>query len=413
MQGNSGPSQVGVVPLRRPLLLVDRYVLRLMLPWYGAVIGVVVFLLCLETMPRLVATLGALGDGMSLVVRSLASLIPEYVAVALPIALFLATALTVRRLAMAGELDVFAASGLDNRRLLLWPMILGLFSCLLLLGLRGYVQPAGERELDAIGLAVRSGQFGYALDPGVSHQLNRGTSLYFQRVDARSGLLENIIVHHERKIASANSAMLRRSAVSGLILWLNDVTVIWDLDSDRPRVARLRQLRLAIPFAPPRSLPRQSPRDRLDRLSLTQLLHVGTMETRMPDLAAARARASASARIAAALLCCIMPLFGFAHGPPPKRSRSAIGIGVGIVEIILFWRISALIEDRFTAAAPAAHAALVATFAFVALQLARYQQREGFGAVEQVLARMTGIARQLSLLWAPGLRRDIRQAHIG
>ena len=166
------------------LLLIDRYVLRQVIAWYAIVVGVVMFLLCIETTPRLLVQLAGIREGPSLVARSLASLMPEYVAIALPIGLFLGTALTFRRLATAGELEVFAASGIGNGRLLMGPAMLGILTCALLVGLRGYIQPAGERRLDAIGMAVRTGQFGYSIEPGVSHRLGRESQLYFGRIDS-------------------------------------------------------------------------------------------------------------------------------------------------------------------------------------------------------------------------------------
>ena len=83
-------------------MLIDRYILRQVIAWYAIVLGVIVLLLCIETTPRLLAQLSGIPGATSLVVRSLASLMPEYVAIGLPIGLFLGTALTFRRLATAG-----------------------------------------------------------------------------------------------------------------------------------------------------------------------------------------------------------------------------------------------------------------------------------------------------------------------
>lgn len=367
------------------VLLIDRYVLRQVIGWQAIVVGVVMFLLCIETTPRLLVQIAGIRDGPSVMARSLASLMPEYVAIALPIGLFLGTALTFRRLAKAGELDVFAASGIGNGRLLMGPAALGLLTCALLVGLRFYVQPAGERELDAIGMAVRTGQFGYSIQPGVSHRLGREGQLYFARIDGASGRVEDVVVHHRDMVAMANRATLDLSADDHVVVALNDVTAIWGSQSGEPRVLRFRALRLAIPVAERQRPPRQPPRERLDRFSLDQLLAFDATRDGSAEIDAAMAHAAVSARAAAAILCCILPLLGFVHGVPPKRSLAAIGLGVGVIEIILFWRISALIEDRLTPFAPAAHAFLVVFYALAAFQMMRFQQRAGLGAIEQAL----------------------------
>lgn len=356
-----------------------------MIARYAIVVGVVMFLLCIETTPRLLVQLAGIREGTSLVARSLASLMPEYVAIALPIGLFLGTALTFRRLATAGELEVFAASGVGNGRLLMGPAMLGILTCAMLVGLRGYIQPAGERRLDAIGMAVRSGQFGYSIEPGLSHQIGREGQLFFSRIDSATGRIEDVMVDHGGMTAIANSATLDLSADDHFILALHNVTAVWGSSAGDPRALRFRFLRLVIPVPDEQRPPKQARRDRLDRFSLSQLLHFDRTQHGNAELNVAMAHASASARAAAAILCCILPLFGFVHGVPPKRSHAAIGLGVGVVEIILFWRISALIEDRFTLFAPAAHAALVAFYAIVAFQMMRFQRRAGLGAVEQAL----------------------------
>lgn len=368
----------------RPLL-VDHYIFRQLAGWYASAVGIIVFLLCIETLPRLLGQLGGVTQRVSIISRSLASLIPEYVALALPVALFLATALTYRRLALSGELEIFAASGLGNARLLRGPVAVGIVTCLLLVGLRGYIQPAGERELDAIGHAVANGQFGYALEPGVTHRLDPATRLYFARIDALSGELVNVLLVRENLTITAASATIRL-APRQLVLSLNNATAVWDPESANPHAIHLHRMRLPIPRSDTRAEHIPSARDRLDRLSLRDLWQFDRANPQPTGLTKAMANASISARFATALLCCVLPFLGFVHGVPPKRSRSAIGIGVGVVEIILFWRLSALVEDRYADMAPVAHGALVALVVVLAVALMRFQ-RSGLGAVEQALSR--------------------------
>ena len=388
-------TRTGTAELHNPLNLIDRYLLRQLIGWYVAIIGVIVFLLSLETIPGLLDQLSKVNESIRLVARSLASLVPEYVAVAIPISLFLSTAISFRRLAMAGELDVFAASGIGNWRMLRVPLALGLTSCVLVVGLRGYLQPAGERQLDSIGRTVESGEFGFALEAGVSHLVAPGARLYFARAESRSGRLENVLFESGKLTIAAGSATLRWNSQDRLVLSLRNGDLIWRSDGGIPHVLRFGRFRLTIPAPVPAPRRLSPPRDRLDRFDFAQLAAHASLDSDAAGLTAAMARASASARIADALLCCLLPLYGFVHGVPPKRSRSAIGIGVGLIEIIIFWRVSALIEDSLTTIAPIAHAGLVVAFALAGLQLAHFQQREGFGAVEQGLGRILQFMRQV------------------
>jgi len=234
-------------------------------------------------------------------------------------------------------------------------------------------------------MAVRTGQFGYSIEPGVSHRIGREGQLFFARIDNASGKVEDVVVNHGGMTAMASSATLGLTADEHFVLGLHNVTAIWDISADHPRALNFRFLRLAIPVPDAQRSAKRPPRDRLDRFSLGQLLRFDRAQQGSAGLNVEMAHASASARAAAAALCCILPLFGFVHGVPPKRSHAAIGLGFGIIEIIIFWRISELIEGRFTPFAPVAHMALIALYAWVAIQMMRFQRRAGLGAVEQTL----------------------------
>ena len=67
------------------------------------------------------------------------------------------------------------------------------------------------------------------------------------------------------------------------------------------------------------------------------------------------------------------------------------------MEILLFWRLSAAIEDHFSAVGFPAHAILLSLFAAAALFALRHQERAGFGAIEQRLTDLMVRARALIL----------------
>ena len=375
-------------PTGRPEMpgLIDRYLLRPLVGRFAAIVGIIVFLLSLETMPRLFEEMRGVKNGAPLVFRSLASLAPEYVGIAIPFALFLATALTFRSLAMRGELDVLAATGLSNWRLLRQPLLLGASCCLLVIALRGYLQPAGERELYRIGDSVAAGDFGFGLEPAVSHSLGRGTRLFFARVDPSGQTIQDVALEAGGYTFLASSARLQPTR-SGLLVSLDHGDVIPPLDPASPRHFRFAHFTTAIPFDP--SIPQRpvSIRDRLDQIDLDQLLGSG------PRVSAQAARAAALSRLSAAMLCLLLPVLGLVFGVPAKRSRSALGLGAGVLLILLFIRLSALVQDHFAAAAVWLDVALVGGFALASAALALVQQREGAGIVEQ---RLEGAVRKLA-----------------
>jgi lipopolysaccharide export system permease protein len=363
--------------------LIDRYILRQMLCWYVAVVGVIVGLLWLETLPRLIDQLGKVRQGATLIASALLSLVPEYLSVGIPLAVFLGTAVTFRRLALAGEIDVLAGTGLSDSRLLRWPVIVALASCLLLVGLRGFWQPAGERRIDAIGLAVASGDYGFGLEAGVPHSLAPGTDLYFSSIGSGHAL-EGVFVQQGPVSVSASSARLYATPDGQVVLSLNDGAIVTEVADQGSQAARFQTFHLAVPIPGHLPINRQSPRNRLDRYALPDLLALPS-GPKSAGLTRAMAIASASGRIATSLFCGLLPLLAFALAIPPKRSRSGLGIGVGLVFIITFWKLTALIEDQFVATAPVGHLAVLLFFATGALWLLRQQRSRGHGAVEAML----------------------------
>jgi lipopolysaccharide export system permease protein len=356
------------------------------------VTATVTFLLCLETFPRLFQDMSGVREAAWLILRSFASLVPEYVGFALPLAIFLSSALLFRQLALAGELDALAASGIGTMRMLRVPLLIGGAGFLLLLGLRGFVQPAGERQLDSIARSVSHGEFGFSLEPRVANRLAADTHLYFNRTNDRSDLLFGVVIEQGAKSLAAETARLVLTGNGNLVLRLGKGQIIWRDRADGIHTMRFDKFHLAVPVRPPaRPGGRQPARDRLDRIDLDQLLAFDKDRAGLTDK---MARAAASGRLAGAGLCLVLPLFGLALGVPPKRSRSAVGLGAGIFGIVLFWRSAAFVEDRLTDLAPLGHLLLLAALIVLARQLLRYQEREGFGAVELALRDSLARARR-------------------
>lgn len=363
--------------------IIDRYIRGQLLGWYGACIGVIVPLLWVESIPRLLAEVRDANLKALIVVRSLTSLTPEYVADAMPLALYLATAIVIRRLALNGELEALASSGLSDFRLLRQPILLALFSACAVIGLRGFLQPAGERELVAIGRSVQAGEFGYGLEPGIAHRLSPTTTLFFGRIGESNNEIEDVAVQSGSSTFIATSATIGFSGPRTWKFRLRQGTMIIERDG-RTESARFDWLTLA---GPDSSLqPRRTPlHDQLAELDLWGLLRLTDGQQ---GLTAASATSAAWSRIAAACLCLMLPLLAFAQAIPPKRGRSAIGFGLGIVEIIAFWKLSAWIEDSWTDRPGIGHCLIVAIYAFAALLLLRFQARNGFGAVERELLNL-------------------------
>jgi lipopolysaccharide export system permease protein len=383
--------------------IVDLYILRPMLGWYASVVAIMVALLWLEILPRLVDQLGKVESGAQLVLATLVALVPEYLSIGIPLAVFLGTALAFRRLALAGEIDVLAGAGLSDRRLLRWPVIVALASCLLLIGLRGYWQPAGERRIDAIGWAVANGDYGFGLEAGVPHVFGPHASVYFDRIGP-GRVLEGIFVEQGPTIATARTARIGLAPGGQAVIRMEDGAVTTQMPDRTTQAVHFHNLLLALTMPGQTPVKRQSHRTQLDRYALPDLLDLPP-RARAAGLTSPMATAAASGRVATILFCALMPLLAFALAIPPKRSRSSIGLGLGIGLIVLFWKAAALVEDTAVATAPCFHAGLLLAFAAAIVWLLRRQYRLGHGANEAALDRSLGGAARRVAAWFGRWRR--------
>jgi lipopolysaccharide export system permease protein len=355
---------------------------------------VTVFALAMETMPRLVTRISALGNGFYFVSQSLVSLIPEYMGIALPIAIYLASALAFRRLALSSELDVLAASGISSVRMLRVPIAFAAVGCILSLGLASFIQPAGERRLDALGTIATQGGFGVAFPQQVPNLIDKNTQLSFD--NARADHIANVLIQHGTTFISARSASLARGPSGDMILNLRDGIMTGNVDNGM-HTSHFTQMRWDLPFAPAFRVHWKPARDRLQRFDIRSLLNfTASHRTGLPQ---EMATASASGRFATALFLLWLPVFGFCFGPPPKRSRSALALGLGILLILIFWRTVALVEDHFASVAPELHAFLLIGFGLLAWLLFRLETKHGSGTIEAMLLKLANHIRKLVATW--------------
>jgi lipopolysaccharide export system permease protein len=394
-----GYAQQHKIDRNSTILLVDRYILRALTGPASIALFVTVFALSMETMPRLVARISALGNGFYFVSQSLISLIPEYLGIAVPLAIYLASALAFRRLALSSELDVLAASGIGYIRMLRMPLIFAAAGCILSIGLSSFIQPAGERRLDALGYTATRGGFGVAFPEQVPNIIDKNTQLYFET--SQGDRIDNVLIQHGTTFISARSASLARGPSGDMILDLRDGVMTGNVDNGM-HSSHFTNLRWDVPFAPAYRAHWKPARDRLQRFDIRSLLNLtASHRTGLPQQMAI---ASASGRFATALFMLLLPVFGFCFGPPPKRSRSGLALGLGILLILIFWRGVALVEDDFASVAPVLHTVLLVGFGLLAWLLFRLERKHGSGTIEAMLMKLVDRMRRLVPTW-PSTRR--------
>ena len=97
---------------------IDRYLLRQIMPTIGVILFIAAIILLMERLMRLLDI--AVGNGVSTLVvfQMLFYLIPYYIGLALPMALFLGVLLAFRKLSAQSELDAIHSCGIGMSRLI-------------------------------------------------------------------------------------------------------------------------------------------------------------------------------------------------------------------------------------------------------------------------------------------------------
>ena len=307
--------------------ILDKYIFRQTIGAMGGVIGVVMSLMVLEHLPRLLEITRLSGHRGYIITRMVIGLLPEYVGIGLLVGLYLAIALTVRRLAMRGELDVIEACGIGPRRWMRIPILLAFVVSAVTLLNQGWLMPAGERQLDEIGRRMAVGEFGYNLSAGEFVDLGSGNALSFEKVDRKTHHLIGLFLKTKDQTFTANSGRLSMFP-TGAVIELFDGQAVGAQDGSVLNFDRLRYL-----IGKPGVQPGDS-QEGVDPLRLAPL-------DTLVGSPLASDRSVAWGRALWAALALFLPAIAFVLGKPPRREAGAVGIIAGTALLVVFLKTTA------------------------------------------------------------------------
>jgi len=365
---------------------IDRYIAHSLVKPFLATMTIVILLLSLENSRRLMGLLDNVQRPLAVLLKLMAYLVPEYLGIGLLVAVFVSVALVFRDFALSGELDIFGSVGLSPLRLLRVPLLLGLGVAMLHLGLRGYVEPLGERRLDALGLAIKVGDMGVSITPGAFIQPSPDVTLRVDGIDRASGIFRGIFVRSRDVVVVARTAHMINGGRGGVTLELFDGHIVRQRPPGPINAGSFAEMRMPLRIVGPASA-HMTARHRNDRLVLRDLIRLATATS--PSSERTAARAALGGRFAAAGFLLILPFFGLLLGIPHRRSTSALGLVAGLLLIVAFIQLVVAIEDAASPWAPWAQIGVLAAFALLARLLFVIQSREGLGAIDGRLAAMS------------------------
>lgn len=330
----------------RSLGLIDRYLARsVAVPLIGSLI-LAAMLLVLDKMLRLFSFVVEAGGPVSVVWRMLANLLPEYLALGIPIGLMLGILLAFRKLALSSELDAMRGIGIGFGRLMRVPYLYTIPLMAVNLVIVGYLEPYTHYRYETLRFDLKSGALGASIKVGEFNRLGKRLTLRIDRSEKGGTQLHGIFVSTEQSSGMTVAA----TAHHGRFLATDDPdTILFRLEKgrliqDSPKFAAPRTLAFDS-YDLPVNLPsidqfRGRGGSQSDELYLHELWKRGYQGGAPDRHHLLEAQATFNFRIVEVMMMLMLPLLAVSLAVPPKRSSSALGIFVAIVAVVAYHKIN-------------------------------------------------------------------------
>ena len=328
---------------------IDRYIFRLVIVPMLGVFVLAASLLVLDKMLRLLDFVAVEGGPIGVVFKMLATLLPEYASLAIPLGLLLGILLAFRKMATSSELDVFRAVGMSYGRLLRVPFAITGILMALNVALVFFIQPVSRFTYERLEYELRSGALGASIKVGEFNTIADRVALRIEesRNDGRD--LMGIFA----RVANDRGEVLSISAREGaflattdnpdtIILRLTDGTIVQDTQGQTPRVLTFTRHDLPIDLPAIEAFRARGEDER--EFILPELLRVGWADDETQSRRDA-SQASFNFRLVEVVMMALMPLLAVALGIPPKRSTSALGVFLSIVMVVAYHKVNQYGED--------------------------------------------------------------------
>lgn len=326
--------------MARPLFTtIDRYLLAACLPILAAALAVAMVALLMERLLRLFRLVAGGGGPLDLVAWMALNLVPHYLGLALPVALFVAIHAVVARLDDDNELDAMKGAGIPVKRAGRVFFLLAAALAGVNLAVVGWLQPIGRYQYRALVHAVSQNIWDGTLPAGA-----------LVRVD------EDLLVHAASAGAGGSLAkvLIRQQLADGTVLLTAARGGRLKLSEDKVRM-RIQledgvQLRHgpngashSIAFAGLTDIvavrvvptPFRSRGAEQRELTLPELL-LPNATLAAHRLAAHRLAAEAQARLVRAAALPVLPMLALGLGVTAKRAPRGLGLAGGLVVLFAF-----------------------------------------------------------------------------
>ncbi|WP_374652952.1 LPS export ABC transporter permease LptF [Dongia sp.] len=322
-------------------LRIDLYILkRVALPLL-ATVGIAMAALLLERLIRLLDLFANRGGPMNIVIKMLANLVPHYLGIAVPAALFVGVLYASMRLSSDSELDAMRASGLSLRRLMMPIMVLSVVLVIASAYLIGFLQPYTRFAYRALVHLVVETAWDSAIERGAFFNGFGGKTILIGDISEGGSRLSQIFVKEVDQdgqdiVTTAESGQLERSSDLSLVLTLrNGVrTEAMPGTTDVTAVA-FTELELPMDMVSPEPFRRRGEREsELDFIELIQAYFKTPPTLHVEDI-----KAELNSRLVRTVSIIFLPFLAMPIGVSSRRTSKGLRMLVGILFLVAYFQI--------------------------------------------------------------------------
>ncbi|HTH99896.1 MAG TPA: LptF/LptG family permease [Acidisoma sp.] len=324
---------------RQSAATLERYLLSLSAKPFIGTLAIVLPALLLERLLRLFDLLADTDVPTGSVGRMLLDLVPQYLGLALPAALFIGVYFVIARLSRGNELEAMQNAGVSMAWISRPFLLLGLALAIVAYGLYGYAQPFARYAYRAALWSATESGWNATIPPGRIIHVGRNLIVTADAADPGTGELRNVLIHQQEPDGTEEITTGERGSLfltdqgSQLVLSLEDGHRLVIHPNGRVATITSQSTSMSRPFV--LHLRAFRPRGGDEREMTTAELWRAHLAPH-PTLPIRRLDGELYSRILRALSMAVLPLLAVSLGISGKRSRRQYGVLVGVLILILY-----------------------------------------------------------------------------
>jgi len=321
--------------------LIDIYILRRVLMPLLAAVGIAMAALLMQRLIHLLDLFANRGSPLSIILKMLGNLVPFYLGIALPAALFIGVLYAGSRLSSDSELDAMRASGLSLLRLIAPVLALAVVLVIISSYLLGWLQPYTRFGYRALVHLVTDTQWDSAIERGAFFTGFGGKTILIGDISDGGRTLTKIFVNEKDGsgrsiILTAERGDLQKQSDLSLVLRLhNGVRSETSPNGDATRAMTFDQLDLPLEsIAPDPFRPRG---EKETELTFTELVR---FYFNTPDyLDIEDITAELHERMVRTISILFLPFLAFPVGISSRRTSKSVRMIVGVLFLIFYYEV--------------------------------------------------------------------------